>query len=1222
MSDATLSLIIKAVDNSSGVLGHLKSNLVGVGSSAEEGGKKVGLFGKAFSTMQGVGFAVMGIQGMIAGVQQLGQAITVPIKKAEDFQTALTGLVTGAGEAVGSLGLIRSGVLALAGEVGAAPEKLTHGLYMIESAGFHGAAGLDLLRASAIGAKVGMADQETVANALTSALNSYHLKSSDAVHVTDQLVTAVSIGKMHMQDLASSLGSILPTAAAAHIGLNEVGAAISTMTMQGTSAQEAATHLRMMIGSLEKPSSAAAKALQGIGLTSKEVGKVLTTQGLTPALELIQTHLDKNLPRGSAAANRALMTIFGGVKSGMSAMQLMNGNLSTLEGNLTLMGKASDGAGKTMEGWALAQKDAGVAGDRLSGAMDSIQIIIGTLLLPVLTSAENSLTGLLTIFSDLYNDLTADGGGIGVVADDIREMTGIDIMPIVHGFDAVSEVIGTLISLGSGIVQMFKNGAQGMAGFVQVISVLRSVFPPAVADAIANSIGLIVTAIKDLAKGDLSGMFKMFAKLGDTIGPTLEGLGNYLLGWVGGMVGPLLVKVGTWALAFIEWVGPMIPKVIVEVAKLWLALQRWILGVYISIGTQIFKWGAAFINWIAPMIPPLLAKLNDLITRLWGWVQEQVPLWKAQLLSWGNALWTWIAPYIPIVLGKLNGLAIALWGWVKEQAPLWVAQLRAWGNALWGWIAPYIPIVLGKLGGLATALWGWVKAQAPIWLAQLLSWGNALWGWIAPYIPIVLGKLGGLATSLWNWVKTQTPIWLAQLMAWGNALWGWIQPYIPIVLGKLGGLATSLWAWVKAQAPLWLAHLMTWGAALWSWIQPIIPPLLAKLGELAGRLWTWVKAQVPLWIIQLATWGRAFIAWIAPMIPPFLASLSGLATRFFAWVSAQAAPLLAKLGTWATAFIAWIVPMVTKFLQQWPGMLNKFLDWIGTNAGPILVKLGTWAIAFIKWIAPMIPGFLLALAGIALAIGIFLVETAGTIGLKLLQWGLAFINWIIPRIPGLLLALGQFLIAITGWILLTAMPAIVKQIAGWQDAFVGWIVGLLRKLPGELNKINDSINEWIRGAERTLLVDAEGIGEAIINGIKAGVTKIGHTLITQVTGQVNDTINAAKNLLGIKSPSKVFIEIGANMTLGMIRGLESARSALTDASRMNASIAVNASARVAAFASQRAPTYMSAPSASAQIARVQPTAEVHNHFTLNQTVNGPAPAAVQSFASLKAWAGS
>src|SRR5262249_57942986 len=107
------------------------------------------------------------------------------------------------GEAESNIGLVSNGVLQMAVDTGSSTKQLTDGLYMIESAGYHGADGLKVLKAAAEGAKVGNADLGVTANAVTTILTDYHLSGDQATAATNALITTVASGKTHLQDLAS-----------------------------------------------------------------------------------------------------------------------------------------------------------------------------------------------------------------------------------------------------------------------------------------------------------------------------------------------------------------------------------------------------------------------------------------------------------------------------------------------------------------------------------------------------------------------------------------------------------------------------------------------------------------------------------------------------------------------------------------------------------------------------------------------------------------------------------------------------------------------------------------------------------------------------------------------------------------------------------------------------------------------------------------------------------
>ena len=64
------------------------------------------------------------------------------------------------------------------------------------------------------------------------------------------------------------------------------------------------------------------------------------------------------------------------------------------------------------------------------------------------------------------------------------------------------------------------------------------------------------------------------------------------------------------------------------------------------------------------------------------------------------------------------------------------------------------------------------------------------------------------------------------------------------------------------------------------------------------------------------------------------------------------------------------------------------------------------------------------------------------------------------------------------------------------------------------------------------------IGKNIIQGLINGVTSMAKTLVNKVKGVIDDAIEGAKKLLGINSPSRVFMEIGEYTSEGMAIGIE------------------------------------------------------------------------------------
>lgn len=229
--------------------------------------------------------------GKTAGLMGLGLAVGAGymVKASGDFESSTQHLVTDAGESQKNLAMVQAGMLDIAKATGTTTDQLSAGMYHIESAGFHGKEGLDVLRVAAEGAKVGNADLDTVSKTLTGTLNSYSDKGYSATQMMNALIVSVGAGDMKMEDLASSLGNVAPIAAAAGLSFAEVGGAVSTMTAQNMSAQQATQDLSNTIRNLQKPSDVATKEMASLGLNSNDVSQQLGKRGLTGTLEMLTT---------------------------------------------------------------------------------------------------------------------------------------------------------------------------------------------------------------------------------------------------------------------------------------------------------------------------------------------------------------------------------------------------------------------------------------------------------------------------------------------------------------------------------------------------------------------------------------------------------------------------------------------------------------------------------------------------------------------------------------------------------------------------------------------------------------------------------------------------------------------------------------------------------------------------------------------------------------------
>ena len=103
-------------------------------------------------------------------------------------------------------------------------------VYFIISAGFQGSQAIDVLKYSAMSATASLADQATVADALTSMMNAYKDSNISASVAANDLTKIEVYGKATLSAFASTLGFTMVTAHAAGLTIDEASASVATLS--------------------------------------------------------------------------------------------------------------------------------------------------------------------------------------------------------------------------------------------------------------------------------------------------------------------------------------------------------------------------------------------------------------------------------------------------------------------------------------------------------------------------------------------------------------------------------------------------------------------------------------------------------------------------------------------------------------------------------------------------------------------------------------------------------------------------------------------------------------------------------------------------------------------------------------------------------------------------------------------------------------------------------
>lgn len=127
----------------------------------------------------------------------------------------------------------------------------------------------------------------------------------------------------------------------------------------------------------------------------------------------------------------------------------------------------------------------------------------------------------------------------------------------------------------------------------------------------------------------------------------------------------------------------------------------------------------------------------------------------------------------------------------------------------------------------------------------------------------------------------------------------------------------------------------------------------------------------------------------------------------------------------------------------------------------------------------------------------------------------------------------RFVSGIAGF--LSALPG---NIASWLSGAISTVVGWVAQFASNATSAASQFGSKLRSGLEAIPGTLGNIGSNIVQGLVNGVTGAAGRLVAAVKGAVGGAIQGAKNLLGIRSPSRVFRKIGQYVMQGAALGVD------------------------------------------------------------------------------------
>lgn len=430
-----------------------------LGEDAEDAGEGMEDAGSAAESLGGMLKKLFAIAGGAAVLKKIGDYARESVDAFMGLETGMAEVSTLLSDDADMVGMTDQ-VKEFSLETGKLTSEIVPALYQSISASVPQETVFDFLEVANMAAVGGVTELETAVDGITSVMNAYGQENLSAAQASDQMFTAVKLGKTTFGELASSLFNVVPTAVSAGVAFGDVTAAIATMTASGTPTSVATTQMRQALVELSDGGSQVGETFQKLAGTSFR-DFIASGGNVGEALNLLYDHAQET--------GVTIQELFSSVEAGNAAAQLTGGHAKTFADDIAAMGASS---GATEAAYSKMTDTFEHKTELLSAGFENIKLEAGEALAEALSPAADSL---------LEN------------MDDIKE-------PVVDFFSAIGDIISNVAPLIPGVLNTLSSGLSAIGKVIGPVFKAMGEHPEAVGAGL-TSIATGLVAMKAVSAG-------------------------------------------------------------------------------------------------------------------------------------------------------------------------------------------------------------------------------------------------------------------------------------------------------------------------------------------------------------------------------------------------------------------------------------------------------------------------------------------------------------------------------------------------------------------------------------------------------------------------------------------------------------------------------------------------------------------------------------------------
>lgn len=626
----------------------------------------------------------------------------------------------------------------LSNKTGLASTELAEAGYQALSAGVDVNNAVSFVETAGNLAKAGFTSTSTAVDVLTTAMNAYGEQAGTAEEISNKLVRTQNLGKTTVDELASAMGKVIPTASAMGVNIDNLTSGYVALTKQGIATAEATTYMNSMMNELGDSGTKLGGVIkEKTGMSFQEC--MQSGMSLADVLQVTKQYADEN--------GIAYNELWSSAEAGKAGLSILNGGVEEFNNTVGIMASKTDDVGEALN----KLETPSVKVKKSLNQVKNAGIELGTTIMSALAPTLEKVTGLIEKATTWFSSL-----------DEKTKQNIATAMALVAGLSPVLMIIGklvgsvsTVISIGTKVISVVKTIAVGAKALWAIL--------------MANPIGLVIGLLVALVAGfvalwnNCEGFRQFWIDLWEVIkqktSEVIEAIKTFFTDmWT--KITEIFNSVketvqSAWeTIKNIVQVGVMLIAEILQTAFELITLPfRFIWENCKEIVTN--AW-----NTIKEKISNVLNTIKEIITTVWDAIKSVITPILNAIKTFISNTWNNVKTVITNVLNTIKSIVTTVWDAIKSKITTVLNAIKS-----------VVTSVLNAVKSVFTSIWDSVKSKVSSVIEGIKSTISSGLNSAKSVVSSVLESIKSKFSSIWNSAKSIVSGAIEKIKSFMNFSW-------------------------------------------------------------------------------------------------------------------------------------------------------------------------------------------------------------------------------------------------------------------------------------------------------------------------------------------------------------------------------------------------------------------------------------------------------------------